>query len=246
MTPSDASFEPTRWTLVMEAKGAEPEARKALANLCDRYYEPVFAFLCREEKDDDEAREKTHAFFERVLAGDFLKHVDPGRGRFRSFLLGALKHFLANRRAAEGTAKRGGDVAHVPYEESGDTRAGPVNLPASTSPASDQSFDRDWAFALIARALHQVEAEMAEGGKSEQFAVLKPWLDGTGASASEAAEELGMTENALRVTIHRLRQQLRRHIHAEVANTVEHESDVSNELHYLIEILATEGFGGGD
>lgn len=243
MNAEPSGFEPTRWTLVMQAKGEEPEARKALADLCDRYYQPVFVFLRREEGNEDKARECTHEFFELVLAGGFLKHVEPGRGRFRSYLLGALKHFLSHRRASEQAAKRGGGVIHQPFDEDPGTDAGVHVRPPSSSPPGDALFDREWAFALIGRALDLVEDEMAKAGKADNFNALKPWLDGAGASSSDAAESLGMTESALRVAIHRLRQRFRRRIQREVAQTVAREEDIPGELNHLIEIVAESGMG---
>lgn len=114
-------FHTTRWTMVMRAKGDAPEARAALGDLCGAYWMPVYRFLKREGRSDDESRELTQEFVSRLLAGSTLENADPGKGRFRSYLLGALKHFLADHRRAEGRQKRGGDVIIESIESSGAT-----------------------------------------------------------------------------------------------------------------------------
>jgi len=230
---TDAAFHPTRWTLVLLSHGEGNEARAALSELCEAYYEPVVAFLRRDGRGDDAARERTHAFFARVLEGG-LGAPDPSRGRFRSYLLGALKHFLINQRDAEITAKRGGGAEHVSLANENDTSPG---LPLPGVSDDTLAFDREWALALIGRALDLLEKEHAE--KAEQFRTLKPWLDG-GAEIpqAEAARTLGMTENAVKVAIHRLRTRLRELIRAEVAATVNDPAEVADELRHLIAVAS--------
>ena len=223
---TESSFHPTRWTLVLRARGEGEVAKLALSDLCAAYYEPVVGFMRREGRTDDEARETAHAFFETVLAGG-LGAPEPGRGKFRSYLLGALKHFLGKQRAAVLAGKRGGGMEQVALVD--DTGA----------PDDTLAFDRDWAMNLIARALGALEAEHA--GKPEEFATLKPWLDG-GASSSQAnaAHMLGMSGTAVKVAIHRLRVRFRELIRAEVAATVDAPAEVAGELRHLIAV-ATRG-----
>jgi DNA-directed RNA polymerase specialized sigma24 family protein len=225
------SFHPTHWTLVLRSCGHGEEARAALSELCAAYYGPVVAFLRHEGRQDDAAREMAHAFFEGVLTGG-LGSPDPGKGRFRSFLLGALKHFLSKHRAALLAAKRGGGAEHVPIFSGTDTLPC-LPLPAKADDAS--GFDREWALALIARALHTLEQEHAH--KPGLFATLRPWLDG-GANApqAEAAVALKMSGTAVKVAIHRLRTRLRELIRAEVAATVNDPADVADELRHLIAV----------
>lgn len=224
-----STFHPTRWTLVLRARGAGEEAKLALSELCAAYYEPVVAFLRREGRDDDAARDLAHAFFENLLTGG-VGAPQQGRGRFRSYMLGALKHFLANRRAAERAAKRGGGAEHVPLAAETDTSPG---IPIPGVPDDSHVFDREWALALIGRALAALEAEHA--AKPGWFAALRPWLDG-GADQpqAEAARALGMSETAVKVAIHRLRERFRELIRAEVASTVDDPSEVGGELRHLI------------
>ncbi|MBN8457673.1 MAG: sigma-70 family RNA polymerase sigma factor [Verrucomicrobia bacterium] len=226
MTPT---FHPTRWTLVLRARGAGEEAKMALSELCAAYYEPVVAFLRREGRDDDAARDLAHTFFEGLLTGG-VGAPEPGRGRFRSYLLGALKHFLANRRAEERAAKRGGGAEHLPLASETDTSPG---IPVPGTLDDTLVFDREWALTLIGRALAALEAE--NGAKAGWFATLRPWLDGGAQqSQAEAARALGMSETAVKVAIHRLRERFRELVRAEVAATVDDPSEVSGELRHLI------------
>jgi len=229
MTDSPA-FHPTRWTLVLRAAGKGDEAATALSDLCAAYYAPVVAFLRREGRDEDAARELAHAFFESVLSRG-VGSPEPGRGRFRSYLLGALKHFLANQRATRLTAKRGGGAEHISLTAG--TASG-LPLPAAEEPPPDQSFDRERANTPLARALAALEAE-----QPEHFAMLKPWLDGSGdRPQAEIAESLGLSVTAVKVAIHRLRVRFREHIRTDIAATVNDEAEAAEELHHLIAIAA--------
>jgi DNA-directed RNA polymerase specialized sigma24 family protein len=229
-----SSFHPTRWTLVLRSRGEGDEARAALSELCAAYYEPVTAFLRRDGRGDDAAREKAHAFFAIVLAGG-LGSPDPARGRFRSYLLGALKHFLINQRDAELTAKRGGGAEHVPLQHESDTSPG---LPMPGISDDTLAFDREWALTLIGRALAVLESESA--GKPQLFETLKPWLDGGAeTSQADAARALGMSENAVKVAIHRLRTRLRELIRTEIAATVHDPAEAADELRHLIAVASS-------
>lgn len=224
-----AAFHETRWTLVLRASGEGAEAKAALSDLCAAYYAPVVAFLRREGRDEDAAREMAHAFFAGLLAGG-VGAPERERGRFRSYLLGALKHHLSKHRAAAIAEKRGAGAEHVSLAH--DTAAG-QSLPAA--PDDALAFDREWAFTLIARALAALEAE-----KPAHFPTLKPWLDG-GADCSQAnaARTLGMSETAVKVAIHRLRTRFRELIRAEVAATVMEPADVAGELRHLIAVAGS-------
>jgi len=220
-----SAFAPTRWTLVLAARGESPVARAALGELCEAYYQPVFRFLRREGREDDAARELAQEFFARVLARDGFATADPQRGRFRSFLLGALRHFLGDVSAREQALKRS-----VPGLEVAGVEAGPP----------EAWFDREWALALMARALDTVEAEFRAAGREAHFAAFKPWLMGDGAAESqaEAARRTGLSEGAVKVAVHRLRKRFREVIRDEIAQTVPERGEVDGELRYLIEVLA--------
>jgi RNA polymerase sigma-70 factor (ECF subfamily) len=139
-----SSFHDTRWTLVSRSHGSEPEARAALSELCGAYYAPVVAFLRRDGRDKDAARDLAHDFFAKLLAGDAIKGADPLRGRFRTYLLAALKHFAADQRDRALAAKRGGGVAHVVIDsDAGPTGAG-LQIEDAGMAFPDAAFDRQW------------------------------------------------------------------------------------------------------
>ncbi len=237
--PSNA-FAPTRWTLVLRARGETPQARLALSELCEAYYQPVFRFLRREGRDEDTARELAHEFFARTLAGDGLATADPERGRFRAYLLGAVKHFLADQRKHSQRAKRGGGVTLESLDAPATDDLPPREIAAPVTASLDTGFDREWALTLMARALTALEAEFQAADKAAHFTVLKPWLVGEieTLSQSDAARELGLNEGAVKVAIHRLRKRFRELLHAEVAQTVSEDADVATELRYLVEVLS--------
>jgi DNA-directed RNA polymerase specialized sigma24 family protein len=227
-------FSPTRWSLVLRARGESPAARAALGELCEAYWTPVFRFLRREGRDDDAARELAQEFFAHVLAGDRLSQADPTRGRFRSYLLGAVRHFLSDRRERAGRLKRGG-AATV---ESLDAADVPV-LADPATPLPDAVFDREWALALMARALDLVAAEFTAAGRAAPFEALKPWLAGGQDIASQAdvAARLHVSEGALKVAIHRLRRRFREAVLGEIRQTLPDGADPGEELAYLVEVL---------
>ena len=230
---TDANFHPTSWTLVLRACGESDEATAALSDLCAAYYEPVVAFLRREGRGDDAAREMAHAFFESILGGG-VGMPEPGRGRFRSYLLGALKHFLSKRRDAALAGKRGGSMEHVPLVSETDTSPG---MPMPGVEDDTLAFDREWALTLIARALAALEAENAH--KPFVFHSLKPWLDGgANHSQAEVAHALGMSETAVKVAIHRLRSRFREFIRAEISATVSEPAEVADELRHLVAVAS--------
>jgi len=237
--PSGDTFATTRWTEVLASRGASAQARQALSDLCAAYYAPVVAFLRREGRDEDTARELAHEFFARVLKRQSFEGADPQRGRFRSYLLGALKHFLANRRAYERRVKRRARTAHEPLVSETDTSLGPAFAdPAAPSP--DTVFDREWALNVLARAFEVVKRECEQSGALREFEALKPWLTGesVGRSQAHAARELDLNEGAVRVAIHRLRRRFRMSVKAEIAQTVSEPGDVAEEMRYLIEALS--------
>lgn len=234
-----AVFHTTRWTLVMQARGEAPEARAALGDLCEAYWTPVYRFLKREGRSDDDSRELTQEFFSRLLAGSTLEKANPGKGRFRSYLLGALKHFLSDHRRAEGRQKRGGDAIIESIESSGSETSPGLSIPGPDTGPTEAWFDRHWALAVMERGLNSVRDSFREAGKEQQFEVLKPWIIGDAASLSQAAAaaELGMSSGAIKVAVHRLRQKFGEAIRQEIAETVDTEEEISEELRYLIEAL---------
>lgn len=235
-TPPSPAFVTTRWTLVLRARGGSPEAQAALGELCAAYWQPVFSFIRRGGRDEHTARDLTQEFFARLLARHGLDTVQPGRGRFRSFLLGAVKHFLADMHDREHALKRGGGQVAVPLDAED---PGVPELPDPASPPSDAVFDREWAVTLVNRSVESLAAEHADEARRAQFTVLKPWLLGDvgGLTQAEAAERLGWTENAVRVAVHRLRRRFRELVKQEIAQTVDDPAQFQEELRYLLEVL---------
>jgi RNA polymerase sigma-70 factor (ECF subfamily) len=239
--PKDpAAFHTTRWTVVLQARGNAPEAQAALGELCEAYWMPVFRFLRREGRSEDDSQELAQEFFTRLLSAGSIGQVDPEKGRFRSYLLGALKHFLAERKRNEGRRKRGGDVVIQSIESGGSDTSPGVPIPDPAGPVSDAWFDREWALAVMDRGLAAVQAAFEQSGKGHQFEVLKPWLigDTENLSQADAAAALGMTTGAVKVAIHRLRKSFRHAVQAEIAQTVTDPDEVAEELRYLINVLS--------
>jgi RNA polymerase sigma-70 factor (ECF subfamily) len=235
-----AAFATTRWTLVLRARGASPAARAALSELCEAYYSPVLAFIRRDGRDDDAARELTQEFFSRLLGQPGLGRVEPERGRFRSYLLGAVKHFLAEERDRARAAKRGGGQAPVSLDAAtGAATTAELQVPDPAGAVPDAFFDRHWAAALVDRAVASLATEAEADGKGAQFAALKPWLLGEVPSLSQAgvARELGLSEGAVKVAVHRLRRRFRELVKAEIAQTVSDPGQAQEELRYLVEVL---------
>lgn len=232
-----SSFHDTRWTLVSRSRGSEPEARAALSELCEAYYAPVVSFLRRDGRDEDTARELAHDFFARLLAGGAMENADPQRGRFRSYLLAALKHFAADQREKAVAAKRGGGQKHDSLDASRTTDATGAGLQIADANAAapDAAFDRQWALTVLARALATLEADMRASGKADHFDILKPWLttDDRAPPQAQAAARLGISEDAVKVAIHRLRKRFRDAVKAEVAQTVNDPKGVDEELDSL-------------
>ena len=221
----EVSFCSTRWTLVRRVGVKSPDGARALSELCEIYYRPVHLFISGRVRNHDLADDLTHAFFESLLAKQSLGAPDPERGRFRTYLLGAVKHFLSREKAASLAAKRGGGAELLEFD---DKKAG----------FSDDhiSFDRAWAEALIARAYQSLEAEFSARGRARHFCLLSPWLDGGGeGDPEEGATSLGLSQNALKVAIHRIRKAFRSHVRHEISSTTSENPD--DEFRYLIEVL---------
>jgi len=174
-TPGE-EFRTTRWTQVSRAKADSPEGRRALAELCNAYYEPVSAFLRYELRDADAARELAHDFFAHLLAGGAIARAEQERGRFRSYLLGAVKHFLSHQREASQRLKRGGGRENLSLYE---TEARSVPDAGVLSP--DAAFDRQWALTVVAHALEALRRECVAEGRADFFEQVKPWLTGDAA-----------------------------------------------------------------
>jgi len=236
--PGGSAFVTTQWTRVLEARGESADAKAALSDLCAAYYQPVLAFVRRNAPDEESARDLTQEFFSRLLERRGIEHVDPRHGRFRSYLLGAVKHFLADAREHANRIKRGGGQTPEPLEPPTDTSSG-LDVADANAPSPEREFDRRWALTLLDRALASLAAEQKASGSLAQFEVLKVWLTGDteNVSQAEAARSLGINEGSVKVAIHRLRRQLRQSIKNEIAQTVKDRAQVEEEMKCLLEAL---------
>ena len=237
---SDRSgFVSTRWTLVERTRGTSPEARQALSELCAAYYEPVVAFLRREGREADAARELAHGFFAVILEKPTLGGADPGQGRFRSYLLGALKHHLSHRREHEARQKRGGGLEMVALDVGTDTSPG-IDLGDTQGLPPDREFDRQWALHVLRRATDALAAEWRNAGKAEEFAALHPFIGGESAHGDLTALAASRGESAatLRKAVSRMRQRFRQHVKAEIAPTVSESTKADDEMRDLLAALS--------
>ncbi|MGI9243098.1 MAG: RNA polymerase sigma factor [Verrucomicrobiales bacterium] len=234
----DDGFYTTQWTQVLSARGDSEGARDALGELTERYYAPLVAFLRKEGRGEDAARELAHGFFAWLLSRDALERLERGRGRFRSYLLGALKHYLSHERERAGRLKRGGGAAHLAIGPETDTSPGIDPADALTLPP-DREFDRQWALHVLREAMAALGSEWEAAGRGEEFAALRPFLDGDAphGALAELAADCGKNENTLRSSLHRLRRAFRDQVKAQIAPTLESGDDVAGEMEILYEAL---------
>jgi len=236
--PLAHAFVTTQWTRVLEARGDSSDAKAALSDLCAAYYAPVFAFVRRNSPDENAARDLTQEFFARLLAARALK-ADPQRGRFRSYLLAAVKNFLADMRDHDHAAKRGGGTAPLPLDAGTDTSPG-LEVADANASSPDREFDRKWALTVLGRALAALAAEHVDDGECKQFEALKPWLtgDNENLSQADAARELDCSETTVKVAIHRLRKRFRELVKTEIRQTMNDPTQVADELSCLMAALS--------
>jgi DNA-directed RNA polymerase specialized sigma24 family protein len=236
---ASSRFPDTSWGLVLAAGDrVEARAHEAFAALCRQYWMPIYASLRRQGFAASDAEDLTQGFFLHLIDAGAVSRADPGRGRFRSFLHGALVRFLANDRERENALKRGGDRVFVSFDKT----AVEAELPIDDEGASLQlQFDRRWARALVTNALAQLGAEHAASGESELFAALQPTLSsGDVPSYAELAARLARNEGAIKTAVHRLRRRFREVLRQEVAATVAVPEEIDDELAYLRDVLASD------
>lgn len=233
--PRTGAFHTTRWTCVCAAQADSEEGRRALADLCDAYYEPVLAFLRCELRDADAAREMSHSFFAEVLSGGSIGGAQRERGRFRAYLLGAVKHFVSRHREAAIRLKRGGGKEVVSLEHDDAAKVADVR---QRSP--DAEFDRQWAVTVLARGLEALRSECVAEQRERFFLVASPLLTGDGAHGCQTllADECGMSLAAFRMAVHRLKKRLRECVKAEIASTLDDTAWVQQEMESLFSALA--------
>lgn len=235
----------TQWTQVLAARGESTEAKDALRDLCKSYYAPVEAFVRRYRAGHDDARDLTHQFFARLLEGNSLKGVERTRGRFRSYLLGAVKHFLSDQADRTLAKKRGSGQSPLSLQaSSGQHRSerqehAPLDVADPDGFPPDAFFDRQWALTIVEKAMSVLQAESQDRGGTQRFEVLRRWLipSEDGAIAAEAARSLDMSDGAFKVAVHRLRKRFRQLVKDQVASSVDGPEALQRELDYLVQAL---------
>ncbi|MFT4176969.1 MAG: sigma-70 family RNA polymerase sigma factor [Luteolibacter sp.] len=232
---SDDFFATTRWTLI-RAAGQEPSpmAREALESLCGTYWFPLYAYIRRCGFSKEDAEDLTQAFFAKLLERRDFDGLAKENGRFRAFLLASLKHFLSNERDHRNRKKRGGTLTHFSLDwQNADAK---FEIADSHQPSPDQTFDREWATALLERVLQRLRDESMAGGNGERFEQLKGFLtiSKDQISCAEKARVLGIEEGTLRVAVHRLRQRYRELLRHEIRQTLSDPAMVEEELAALM------------
>ena len=233
-----AGFARTHWSLVLLAGQApSPSAQEALERLCRTYWFPLYAYVRRQGPMPEDAKDLTQAFFARFLAKNYLADVHPARGKFRSFLLASLKHFLANEWDRVKAEKRGGKCEIISLDgDAAETRF--LREPAVDT-ALEYAFEQRWAWTVMEQALTRLKEESAAQGKDGQFQRLGAFLSKEASAGIYAAvaAEMGVSPGAVAVAVHRLRQRYGELLRAEIAQTVASPAEVDEEMHHLFEII---------
>jgi RNA polymerase sigma factor (sigma-70 family) len=238
----DVSFASTRWTVVYQAADSKTSSERvlsALSELCQIYWRPVYLFLRRQGIAQHDAQDLTQSFFVQLIENRTYTRADPLRGRFRSFLLGTLKHFLAHARDRDRAQKRGGGTMPVQLDETAISEA-EAHATRCRKWSADGVFEREWAAALLHQALDRLAQEYAVARKSALFEALKAHLTGATAAVpyEEMAKRLGRPATTLRSDVARLRARYRAILREEVSGTVIDPRDVDEELRHLRQAMA--------
>jgi len=231
-------FKTTQWSIVLAARGSDlPRTREAMSSLCGMYWFPLYAFVRSRGASCEQAEDLTQGFFTHLLEKDALRNVDPSKGKFRSFLLASITNFLSDERAKERAKKRGGGVTPVSLDaEAAENRF--ASEPADHL-TPERIFERHWALTLIEQALARLRERYKRLGKQDHFEALKVFLSGEKRPVphAEVARQLGLSELAVKVAVHRFRKRFRDALREEIAQTVTSEEEIDAELRSLHDAL---------
>lgn len=233
-------FATTHWSVIVAAgDGHSPEAREALGVLCRTYWYPLYAYVRRQGFAPDGAQDLTQEFFARFLEKDFLAQVDRAKGRFRSFLLTACKHFLANERDRAAAKKRSGgrEIAALDFRSAEDR----YSLEPAHCLTPEKLFERRWAMTLLDQVLARLRQEFVVADKAKHFDVLKAFLTGQKYTEAhgEVGRKLGMSQGAVKVAVHRLRRRYRELLREEIMRTLDDQSEIEDEIRNLFTALGS-------
>jgi RNA polymerase sigma factor (sigma-70 family) len=239
MNSTAATFATTHWSVVLAAgQSADAQASEALEQLCRTYWYPLYAFVRRQGRSPEDAQDLTQGFFAHLLRKDFLSGVGPEKGRFRSFLLACLKHFLADEWEKARTAKRGGNCPEMRLELAG--AEGRYQLEACVEADAESLYERRWALDLLDQVLNRLRHEAVASGREAVFNELQGSLLGERSTETyvQLGARLSMSETAVKVTVHRLRQRYRELLREEIAHTVTRPDEIDEEMRYLFEVVS--------
>ena len=229
----DPGFQSTQWSLVVAAGTRScPDSEAALEELCSRYWLPLYAHVRRSGKSPEAASDLTQGFFAKLIEKNYVADADPRRGRFRTFLLSSLTHYIANEWDKARAEKRGGTRKALSLDFNvGEKRF--LQEPQSRE-TSEQQFERDWAVTLLEQVLGSLESEYESNGKGELFSALRPYLTPyPEESYAEVSQKLGISPGAIKVSVHRLRARYRELLKAEIACTVVDREEIEDEIRKL-------------
>jgi RNA polymerase sigma factor (sigma-70 family) len=241
----DAAFRPTRWSVVLlSAQSEAPGSRAALASLCGLYWYPLYAFVRRRGYSPEDAQDLTQGFFLHLLDRKALAHVDPLKGKFRSFLLASIQNYLSKEADRARCLKRGGKMEFVPLDV--ENAEGIYRLEPTDYLTPEKIFDARWSLTLLDEAMHRLSAEYSGQGKISILETLKPFLHSIDSEAlpsyEQVADQLGVGVSAVKTLIHRLRKRYTTLLRAEVARTVSDPAEIDEEIHALCDaLIASEG-----
>jgi RNA polymerase sigma factor (sigma-70 family) len=231
-------FDATHWTVVLSAgKPNSPDAQAALAKLCQTYWYPLYVFVRRQGQSAEDAQDLVQGFFAKAIEKNYVADAEREKGRFRSFLLIALKRYMANEWKRDNRDKRGGGHEIISLDEQNTEmryRSEPVD---ESSP--EKAYERQWALTLLQQVLDRLSSEFSAPGKAEVFEELRVFLTGEkGGSYAEIGARLSLSEGAVKVAVHRLRQRYREVLRLEIANTVSSPEAVDDEIRNLFAALS--------
>ena len=232
-------FATTHWSVVqLAARQDTTRAQRALSDLCGGYWYPLYAFVRRQGFGPEDAQDLTQEFFAQLIAKEHLRLADRNKGKFRTFLLAMLDYFLAREWSRAHRQKRGGQFTFISLDQPAPEER--YRLEPADNDTPEKRFVRQWALTVLKQTMNELEKECDANGKSALFREVRAHLsgEGDGAAQAEIAQRLGMTEGAVRVAVHRLRQRYGELLCNEVAQTVSRPEDVDEEIHFLLQVLS--------
>lgn len=235
-TTAADGFQPTRWSLVLKSRGNGEDARTALEALCHAYWFPLYSWSRRNGASPEEAEDLVQGFFVQILSRRLFASADPDRGRLRTFLLTVFRRHVRDEKLKLSREKRGG--GNVISFDAADAESWFI-AEQRDGESPDTMFDRQWALTVLDRAVARLEAHAVARSRSDEFEVMRPFLncEGTGDDYAAAGERLGMSASTFKVAIHRLRSRFREALRAEIADTQPDEASVDDEMRHLMRVL---------